>query len=298
MKSFYSLILIIFIYTSLSCTTDSQSAGLEENNNIQPSEIERRGPPPDGGERRGPPPDGGERRGPPPDGGERRGPPPDGGERRGPPPDRNMNRPMDKYSCQINDQGFCVFTGKPHQNGLKTNSDEIADRNGKFLFSVDNAIAVNSLGEILEARGTPASDGDYMIESSQNGMTKDEKSFHKVMAIMFPIRNALMYDIENIAFSDWKDLVLELKKRKIKDSTYTGGPTPRDNYYGREGIFELAKNPVGRDIHHDVMKFLEESGIQLLCHVTSEEFNNMLRDSHPEGHDPCKDAEISEKIPF
>jgi hypothetical protein len=209
-----------------------------------------------------------------------------------------MNRPMDKYSCQINDQGFCVFTGKPHQNGLKANSDEIVDRNGDFLFSVNDAIAVNSLGKILQPRGTPASDGDYMAESSQNGMTKDEKSFHKVMAIMFPIRNALMYHIQNVTFSDWNDLVYELKKRRIKDSTYTGGPTPKDNYYGREGIFELAKNPVGRDIHHDVMKFLEESGIQLLCHVTSEEFNNMLRDSHPEGHDPCKNAEITNKIPF
>jgi hypothetical protein len=46
------------------------------------------------------------------------------------------------------------------------------------------------------------------------------------------------------------------------------------------------------------MKFLEESSIYLLCHVTSEEFNQMLKDSHPERHDPCKDAIIDKKIPF
>jgi hypothetical protein len=60
----------------------------------------------------------------------------------------------------------------------------------------------------------------------------------------------------------------------------------------------LAKSPGGRDIHHDVMKFLEESGLFLLCHVTSDEFNQMLKDTHPEGHDACGNAGIKTKIPF
>ncbi|MBM32531.1 MAG: hypothetical protein CL764_06750 [Chloroflexi bacterium] len=281
------MIFYIFIFTSLSCSSSPQIDQVQEKNDIQ-FEKERRGPPPDGGERRGPPPDGRERRG----------PPPDGRERRGPPPDRNFNKPMYKYSCEINGQGFCIFSGSPHINGLKPNSEEIIDRDLNILFSVNNAIAVNSSGEVLKPSGKPASNGDYLIESYLENLTKDEISFHKVMAIMFPIRNALMYDIEKINMSYWENLVIELKIRNIKDSTYTEGPTPRDNFYSREGIFDLAKNPNQRDIHHDVMKFLEESGIHLLCHVTSEEFNNMLRDSHPEGHDPCKEAEITNKIPF
>ena len=54
----------------------------------------------------------------------------------------------------------------------------------------------------------------------------------------------------------------------------------------------------GKDIHHEVMKLLEESGLYLLCHVTSDEFNQILKDTHPEGHDPCEDAMIVTKIPF
>jgi len=46
------------------------------------------------------------------------------------------------------------------------------------------------------------------------------------------------------------------------------------------------------------MRFLEESSIYLLCHVTSDNFNKMLKDTHPEGHDPCKDAILGSKIPF
>ena len=46
------------------------------------------------------------------------------------------------------------------------------------------------------------------------------------------------------------------------------------------------------------MKFLEESGLYLLCHVTSDDFNQSLKDNHPEGHDACADAGIETKIPF
>ena len=46
------------------------------------------------------------------------------------------------------------------------------------------------------------------------------------------------------------------------------------------------------------MKFLEESGLYLLCHVTSEEFALMLQETHPEGHNPCEDAGIETRFPF
>ena len=160
------------------------------------------------------------------------------------------------------------------------------------------AVAASSSGEILKATGRPAFDGDDLIESSQDGMTDDEKAFHKVMAIMFPIRNALMYDIATVTQSEWDELVKDLAKRAIKETTYTDGVTPRDNYYGRQGVFGLAKNPEDKDIHHEVMRFLEEAGLYLLCHVTSDEFNQILKDTHPEGHDPCEEARIITKIPF
>ena len=218
------------------------------------------------------------------------GPPPKG-------PDKG-GRVEDRYACVIGPNGYCIFTGRPHETGLKQGTDEVLDRDGNFLYSVNEAVAASSSGEILKATGRPAFDGDDLIESSQDGMTGDEKAFHKVMAIMFPIRNALMYDIATVTQSEWDELVKDLAKRAIKETTYTDGVTPRDNYYGRQGVFGLAKNPEGKDIHHEVMRFLEEAGLYLLCHVTSDEFNHILKDMHPEGHDPCEDARIITKIPF
>ena len=129
-------------------------------------------------------------------------------------------------------------------------------------------------------------------------MSGDEKAFHKMMAIMFPIRNALMYDIADLSQDKWDELIAELSKRGIKETSFTSGATPKENYYGRQGIFDLAKTPNGKDIHHSVMKFLEESGLYLLCHVTSDEFHQTLRETHPEGHDPRVDAAITTKIRF
>ena len=212
-------------------------------------------------------------------------------------PDKG-GKPEDRYACVISPDGYCIFTGKPHGTGLKQGTDEVLDREGNFLYSVNQAVAASSSGEILKATGRPAFDGDDLIAHSQDGMTGDEKVFHKVMAIMFPIRNALMYDIATVTQSEWDELVKELEKREIKETTYTDGVTPRDNYYGRQGVFDLAKNPDGKDIHHEVMRFLEEAGLYLLCHVTSDGFNQILKDTHPEGHDPCKDAGIITKIPF
>ena len=211
---------------------------------------------------------------------------------------RQGGRPADQYACTINSAGYCIFSGIPHGAGLKPNTEHIVDRDGVFLFFMNEAVAVNSSGEILQARGTPAFNGDELVKHSRDGMTDDEKAFHRVMAIMFPIRNALMYDIADIDQATWDEFISELKIREIKDKTFTDGATPRDNYYGRQGVFELAKNPNGKDIHHDVMKFLEEAGLYLLCHVTSDDFSQMLKDTHPEGHNPCKDAGITSKIPF
>jgi len=248
------------------------------------------GRPPEGPDRERPAPGG-----PPPKGPDRERPAPGGPPPKG--PDKG-GRVEDRYACVIGPNGYCIFTGRPHETGLKQGTDEVLDRDGNFLYSVNEAVAASSSGEILKATGRPAFDGDDLIESSQDGMTGDEKAFHKVMAIMFPIRNALMYDIATVTQSEWDELVKDLAKRAIKETTYTDGVTPRDNYYGRQGVFGLAKNPEGKDIHHEVMKFLEEAGLYLLCHVTSDEFNQILKDTHPEGHDPCEDARIITKIPF
>ena len=81
-------------------------------------------------------------------------------------PGPGKGRPADKYACNINGAGYCIFTGKPHNTGLKPGTTNIVDRDGKYLFSMKEAVAANSAGKVLAAKGTPAFDGDEMIQSS------------------------------------------------------------------------------------------------------------------------------------
>ena len=130
---------------------------------------------------------------------------------RGKKPENSQNsRPEDNYACNINTSGYCIFTGKPHNKGLKAGTNNIVNRNGTFLFYINEAAAADSSGEVLKATGKPAQDGDDIIKSSQDGLTYDEKSFHKVMAIMYPIRNALMNAISELNQSKKDELITEL----------------------------------------------------------------------------------------
>ncbi|SVC39511.1 uncharacterized protein METZ01_LOCUS292365, partial [marine metagenome] len=68
---------------------------------------------------------------------------------------RSGSKPEDRYACVIMPDGYCIFTGTPHNAGLEPKTNNIVDRNGTVIFSINEAVAVNSSGKVLEARGTP-----------------------------------------------------------------------------------------------------------------------------------------------
>ena len=64
-------------------------------------------------------------------------------------------KPNDRYSCNINNQGFCIFTGQPHQNYLEPQSNTVVNLEGLELFSIEEAVAVNSQGCLLYTSPSP-----------------------------------------------------------------------------------------------------------------------------------------------
>ncbi len=94
---------------------------------------------------------------------------------------------------------------------------------------------------MLQARGTPAFDGDELLASPQTGMTNDEKAFHRAMAIMFGIRNQLMYDIEDLDKETWDSYSVPLAERGIKETTFTDGKTPKENLLRQRWNFRTRK---------------------------------------------------------
>jgi hypothetical protein len=114
---------------------------------------------------------------------------------------------------------------------------------------------------------------------------------------MAPIRDVLIHHVDTTSSAQWKELTAILEKNDIKTRQWLKGPTPRDNYYSSQGIFDhlnstyAGKLPVGavpgnfyaeRD-YHSMMKYLEEAELELKCRTFSPDFDF----TNPEGVNPC-----------
>ena len=54
----------------------------------------------------------------------------------------DIEKPQENtYACIINSEGYCIFTGTPHQQGLDPGTENIIDREENYLFGLDEAVA-------------------------------------------------------------------------------------------------------------------------------------------------------------
>ena len=94
-----------------------------------------------------------------------------------PKPPAQKGNPKDTYACSITPEGYCIFSGTPHQTSLNPGTTDIINRAGMILFPLTEAAAINTEGAILVAKGTPAFAGDELVNRSLTSMTNDEKLF-------------------------------------------------------------------------------------------------------------------------
>lgn len=176
---------------------------------------------------------------------------------------------VDNYACNINNQGYCIFTGTPH------NLDPSATT---FGFEV----IVDADGTIINPQGKPFQDGYTLTSALEQITDPDYLAYVEVFKIMAPIRDALMYDIDALDEETWATVSRPLKENGIKlESKHLDSTDRRAWEYGIDDIYHLAKSPNDKDIHHEVMKFLEESELALKCQWLTIDLTN------PEGINPC-----------
>lgn len=184
------------------------------------------------------------------------------------PPSGNSTGHVDNFACNINSAGFCIFTGSPHSIDTSIQPAMVTDQDGKQV----------------KVQGKPFQDGYKLTRTEMEITDSNEKGYIEVFKIMAPIRDALMYNIETLQEAGFTTLTSELTKLNIKtESQNLDSKIPKDKIYGTNDIFNLAKKPNGKDIHHEVMKYLEEAELELKCHKTTSDLTN------PEGIDPCKE---------
>lgn len=171
-----------------------------------------------------------------------------------------------EFNCDINEEGFCIFDGSPHDIDL----------------GIENGIIVDARGNRVFSQGKPFQDGYTLIPTEEVIINDSESGYIRVFRTMAPVRDALMYDIAALSSATWDNLTIELRTLGIKtESKNLDSDNPRDMVYGIDDIYTLAKNPAGQIIHHPVMRFLEEAELEIKCLWTQTNLTN------PEGIDPC-----------
>lgn len=182
----------------------------------------------------------------------------------------------DSYACEINSAGHCVFTGSPHA------LDTSKTREG--FEQVQDA-----LGNPVRPQGKPIQDGYVLAATTSRVTDADQLAYVKVFKVMAPIRDALMYHLAHTDAATWKALTRTLTENGVKTQSRNldqeggcGGPAdPREVEYSTGDILALAQDPGGEDIHHPVMRYLEEAELALKCLWLTMDLTN------PEGVDPC-----------
>lgn len=176
---------------------------------------------------------------------------------------------VDTYACEISADGYCIFTGSPHRLDLD------ATRTGpERVLDID--------GAAVRPGGRPFQDGYTLAAADAPVVDDDALAYVEVFKVMAPIRDALMYDIATTSPGDWAELTTTLRDAGIKlHSEALDSPIPPERSYGIDDVYALARSPEGADIHHPVMKFLEEAELALKCQWLEMSLVN------PEGHDPC-----------
>jgi len=178
---------------------------------------------------------------------------------------------VDNYACEIDADGYCIFTGTPHAVDLAALAE-------------DGSQVVDGDGVRVAPQGKPIQDG-YGLAATEAAVTDaDELGYVRVFRALAPIRDALMYDIAGVDAARWAELAAVLRDNGIKtESENLDSDRPPDRAYGIDDIYARARDPQGADIHHSVMKFLEESELELKCLWLTLDLTN------PEGVDPCVD---------
>merc|ERR1719410_2676737 len=114
----------------------------------------------------------------------------------------------------------------------------------------------------------PWQTGDTLA-ASETEVTGDLLLYTKAFEMMAPLRDLMMYEPEVLKEDKdlWVFLTQPLKDCSVKDDDEQGD---HGTAYSRDHVYEILKDNKGKDSHHNILQFLEEGVIDLVCAMTSE----------------------------
>ncbi len=144
-------------------------------------------------------------------------------------------------------------------------------------------LVVDRSGRVLRPGGRPLQGGEKLVLTKEYQESRNVREYARVVGIMAPIRDAILYNFESTSKEEWLELTRVLRLNNIKTKA-ARGITPR-SVLSIEQVYDyVAKRPTEGS---PVMRFLEEAELELKCLAFVEfDFTN------PEGRNHAKEHNI------
>ncbi|MBT8044772.1 MAG: hypothetical protein KJO79_07465 [Verrucomicrobiae bacterium] len=149
--------------------------------------------------------------------------------------------------------------------------------------SYGHNLVVDRDGRVLRPGGRPLQGGERLILTKEYQNEHNIREYARVVSIMAPIRDAILYHFEDTSREKWLKLTRVLRLNKIKTRA-APRITPR-SVLSIEQVYDYVAS--GPTEGSPVMRFLEEAELELKClGFVDFDFTN------PEGHNHAKEHNI------
>jgi len=139
---------------------------------------------------------------------------------------------------------------------------------------------VDRKGTVLKPSGRPLHGGEQLVRTDSYVEDANTREYARIVSIMAPIRDAILYDFETMDRDDWTQVtaILTANGIKTKDADRI---VPRA-ILSTDQVWDYVAS--GKAEGSEVMRYLEEAGLELKCLAfTGFDFTN------PEGANHCED---------
>jgi len=149
------------------------------------------------------------------------------------------------------------------------------------LISYGHNLVVDSDGHVIRASGAPLEGGERLVLTDEYQEDHNTREYARIVSIMAPIRDAILYHFEAMSRAEWLDLteVLTLNGIKVQDAPVVD----RMAILSTAQVYDYIAS--GDAEGSPVARYLEEAELELKCLAFVDfDFTNPEGENHCEEH--------------
>ena len=127
-------------------------------------------------------------------------------------------------------------------------------------------------GSMLSVSPKPWANGDKLVASTTKIEGDEWSGYALIFELMAPLRDMMMYHpsmLDDATWALWTRALTDCNAKTVDYVEERGGAQ-----LSTSQVYEVMKNPNYKDIHHNILQYLEEGAIDLVCLATDLEMTH------------------------